>query len=47
MRVVEGRWLCNFRKPARCVLHKQRACHFPNLGGGGPSPRLSFFSNSS
>jgi len=29
MRVLEGRCSCNFRKPARCVLHKQRAGHFP------------------
>ena len=47
MRVVKTRWLCNFRKPARCVLRKQRAGYFPISGGGGPSLRLSFFSNSS
>lgn len=48
MRVLEGRCSCNFRKPARCVLRKQRAGYFPiSGGGGGPSLRLSFFSSSS
>ena len=47
MRVVKARRFCNFQKPARCVLHKQRAGHFPILGGGGPSLKLSFFSSSS
>src|SRR5579871_3604947 len=46
MRVLEGRCSCNYRKPARCVLHKQRAGHFPLRGGGGPSLSSSCSSRS-
>lgn len=41
-------WLCNFlEEPARGgCCDKPRADHFPSLGGGGPSLRLSLRSSS-